>query len=111
MQTMDGGKREVFDIRALTVPPLCRYVLMVAWSGVEVNYSRGYTAWGLACPFVAASRGRAMNCPAGTKNAINRIRPESAATELSVWPVPPERGPTNDAREGDGKTLGVSENP
>jgi hypothetical protein len=28
---------------------------MVAWSGVEVNYSRGYTAWGLACPFVAAS--------------------------------------------------------
>jgi hypothetical protein len=23
-----------------TVPPLCRYVLMVAWSGVEVNYLR-----------------------------------------------------------------------
>jgi hypothetical protein len=56
---MDGGKREVFDIRALTVPPLCRYVLMVAWSGVEVNYLRGSTAWGLAGPFVAASRGNA----------------------------------------------------
>ena len=86
MQTLDGGKREVCDIRALTVPPLCRYVLMVAWSGVEVNYLRGSTAWSLACPFVAASR--AMNCPADTRNAINRIRPEPVATELSVWPDP-----------------------
>jgi hypothetical protein len=59
MRTMDGGKREVFDIRALTAPPMCRYVLMVAWSDVEVNYLRGSTAWGLACPFVAASRGNA----------------------------------------------------
>ena len=52
-----------------------------------------------------------MNCPADTKNAINRIRPESVATELSVWPVPSERGPINGTQEGDGQTLRVSENP
>ena len=37
MQMMDVGKREVFDLRAPTAPPLRRYVDMVAWSGVDVN--------------------------------------------------------------------------
>ena len=52
-----------------------------------------------------------MNCPADTKNAINRIRLEPVTTALPVRPVPSERGPANDGQEAKNQTLRVSENP
>jgi len=65
----------MFGVRALSAPPLCRHVRMVAWYGVEVNYS--YASASRTLTRVAYTAGH------GLANLVRRV---------CYPPLPPQRG-------------------